>query len=57
MKQQVCKNCKHLEPLPFSDTYICANGNGLYADCECDIENDTCDLFEDKGGTNGSLRS
>ncbi len=50
MKEQPkkCKTCKHLVDLPFSGEYICANEESSYADCECDIENDFCEEWEDK---------
>lgn len=46
-KEHVCKNCKWLEDLPFSNEYICTNDNSQYADCPSDYpENDTCEEWE-----------
>lgn len=47
MKQKVCKNCRYMGALPFANEAICENPNGLYADCPCDPENDTCDDYEE----------
>lgn len=43
-----CKNCKWIEELPFSNTYICENNYSSYAGCDCDIENDSCEAWEEK---------
>lgn len=42
MEDQVCANCRWRENLPFSDEWICTNGNSDYADCPCEY-NDTCE--------------
>ena len=50
MKKQpnTCKTCKYLQDLPFADTYICANENSNYADCDCDPDSDCCDEYEEE---------
>ena len=32
----------------FSNTYICENNFSSYAGCDCDIENDSCEAWENK---------
>lgn len=47
-KKHTCKNCRWLEDLPFTDTYICGNKYSSYDNLECDIENDSCEAWERK---------
>lgn len=45
-KEHRCKNCKWLEDLPFTDTYVCGNPYSSYDRLECDVENDSCEAWE-----------
>ena len=45
-KKHRCKNCKWLEDLPFTDTYVCGNPYSSYDQLECDVENDSCEAWE-----------
>lgn len=47
-ERHTCKNCKWLEDLPFTDTFICGNEYSSYDQLECDIENDSCEAWERK---------